>query len=513
MTLGSDGTLSGTPAVGTAGSYPITHHRHRRQLCHRRHPVLHPDGGGQAPVFTSATSTSFTVNTPGTFTVTANGDTPDQLQRDRPVALGGDPGSTAPWPAPRPSGTAGSYPITITATDGPHSNTSTQSFTLTVTGTGPTITSASSTTFTAGSPGTFSVTANGDTPITFTETGALPSGVTLATNGTLSGTPTATGSYPVTITAKDVHGNTSTQAFTLTVNAGPSTNVLVPASGAALRGTTALDASATAPAGIKTVQFVISGGSYNKTVVGTASLTVYGYYYLWNTTTVPDGSYTVQSLVTDQSSNTAYSTGVSVTVDNTPPTTSVLVPASGAGLHGSAALDATASDNISVKSVQFVISGGAYNKTVIATASLTAYGYYYLWNTTSVADGSYTLQSLATDDAGNTTYSTAVPVIVGNTPPTTSVVIPSNNASVSGTAVTLDAGASDDVGVKSVQFVISGGSYNKTVIGTAVPTVYGYILQWNSKTVPDATYTLQSLATDQAGNTTYSSGITIKVTN
>ena len=68
------------------------------------------------------------------------------------------------------------------------------------------------------------MTATGDTPITFTETGALPSGVTLATDGTLSGTPAfgSAGSYPITITATDANNATATQAFTLTVSAaGP----------------------------------------------------------------------------------------------------------------------------------------------------------------------------------------------------------------------------------------------------------------------------------------------------
>ena len=118
------------------------------------------------------------------------------------------------------SGTAGSYPITITATDA-NSNTSTQDFTLTVAASGPVFTSAASTTFAENTAGTFAVTATGDTPITFTETGALPSGVTLATDGTLSGTPAAgtAGSYPITITATDANSNTATQNFTLTVTA------------------------------------------------------------------------------------------------------------------------------------------------------------------------------------------------------------------------------------------------------------------------------------------------------
>ncbi len=102
----------------------------------------------------------------------------------------------------RRTGTGGQYPITITATNGILPDAS-QAFTLTVTEP-PSITSANNTTFTAGTLGTFTVTASGfPTSFTFHRDGSLPSGVTLATNGTLSGTPAAGtgGTYPITITA------------------------------------------------------------------------------------------------------------------------------------------------------------------------------------------------------------------------------------------------------------------------------------------------------------------------
>jgi len=51
------------------------------------------------------------------------------------------------------------------------------------------------------------------------------------------------------------------------------------------------------------------------------------------------------------------------------------------------------------------------------------------------------------------------------------------------------------------------------VIGTGTGSPYGYIDLWNSTSVSGGTYTLQSLATDGAGNTAYSTAITIKVTN
>ena len=175
------------------------------------------------PSITSASSTTFAENTPGTFPVTATGDTPISFSEAGTLPSGVSLASNGTLSGTPAFGTAGSYPVIITATDA-NSNTATQSFTLTVTATAPAFTSANSTSFAENAAGTFAVTANGDTPITFTESGKLPTGVTLLANGTLSGTPAlaTAGSYPVTITATDANANTSTQSFTLTVTAtGP----------------------------------------------------------------------------------------------------------------------------------------------------------------------------------------------------------------------------------------------------------------------------------------------------
>ena len=92
----------------------------------------------------------------------------------------------------------------------------------------PSVTSGSSTTFTAGSAGTFTVTTSGFPAPALTETGSLPSGVTLIDNGdgtaSLAGTPAAGtgGVYPFTITANNGVGSAATQSFTLTVDEAPS---------------------------------------------------------------------------------------------------------------------------------------------------------------------------------------------------------------------------------------------------------------------------------------------------
>ena len=100
--------------------------------------------------------------------------------------------------------------------------------------------------------------------------------------------------------------------------------------------------------------------------------------------------------------------------------------------------------------------------------------------------------------------------------PTTSVLVPSDETTLSGTSATLVAIAISNragVGITKVQFVLSGGSYSKRVIGTAAFTAAGSFLAWNTTNVPNGTYALQSLATDGAGFAGYSQAISIKVDN
>ena len=229
------------------------------------------------------------------------------------------------------------------------------------------------------------------------------------------------------------------------------TAVVLPSTGSTVGGTGAvLDATASASSGVASVKFALSGGSYDRSVIGTAVPTLYGWIYIWNTTGVPANTYTLQSLVTDDDGDTVYSPTVSVIVNNTPPSTTVLIPSTGASLKGtSAVLDASAStnDGVAISKVQFTITGGHYDQSVIGTATPTLYGWICVWNTTGVPDGPYILESLVTDAVGNTASSPGVSVSVANTPPSTTVLIPSTGASLKGTSAVLDASASTNDGV------------------------------------------------------------------
>jgi len=92
----------------------------------------------------------------------------------------------------------------------------------------PAFTSAATATFNVGAANTFTVAASGSPAPTFTETGALPTGVTFSAAGVLSGTPAAgtVGSYPITITASNGTLPNATQAFTLTVQKANTTTTI-----------------------------------------------------------------------------------------------------------------------------------------------------------------------------------------------------------------------------------------------------------------------------------------------
>jgi subtilisin family serine protease len=96
------------------------------------------------------------------------------------------------------------------------------------------------------------------------------------------------------------------------------------------------------------------------------------------------------------------------TPDTTPPTTSITAPANGATVSGTVTISASASDNVGVARVEF------YHGTTLIGSDTTS-PYSVSWDTTAVANGSYSLTSRAFDAAGNSASSSAVNVTVNNT--------------------------------------------------------------------------------------------------
>ena len=84
-------------------------------------------------------------------------------------------------------------------------------------------------------------------------------------------------------------------------------------------------------------------------------------------------------------------------------------------MRGSEPLDAlAASSPRPVTRVQFVVTGGSLTDHVVATAARILIGWGVKWDTASVSNGSYTLQSVATEAGGTTVLSPPIDVRVDN---------------------------------------------------------------------------------------------------
>jgi hypothetical protein len=220
-------TLAGTPAADSGGPYPFT--------INATNGVI-PDATQSftltvnlAPGIISPAGTTFTAGQAGTFTVTTTGVPNSTLSETCALPPGvtftdnGD--GTATLAGTPAANTGGTYPFTITATNGVIPA-ATQSFTLTV-NQAPGITSANHTTCTAGKACAFTVKSTGAPTPGLSEKGALPRGVTFKDNGdgtaTLAGTPAAGtgGTYAFTIAAKNGVSPDAIQSFTLIVVGPP----------------------------------------------------------------------------------------------------------------------------------------------------------------------------------------------------------------------------------------------------------------------------------------------------
>jgi hypothetical protein len=102
---------------------------------------------------------------------------------------------------------AGTFNVVVTVTDeGSPSVQTTANYTITIAPPPPPVVNATPAPLPRGEnlPYSFTFTASGYPPVTWSESGALPTGLMLDSNtGTLSGTSTQTGSFPISVTATD----------------------------------------------------------------------------------------------------------------------------------------------------------------------------------------------------------------------------------------------------------------------------------------------------------------------
>ncbi len=313
----------------------------------------------------------------------------------------------------------------------------------------------------------------------------------------------APGVYTLYAKAYDAAGNVG-QSSTLTVTvvndvSAPTISMTAPANNAILSGTVTISAAASDNVGVSKVEF------YQNGLLAAAMNT--GYNYSWNTSAVPNGSYTLTAKAYDAANHVTTSSAVAVTVNNpvpditAPSVTAFTTPSTSTSL--SIAISSfTASDSAGVTGFQITESNaapaaGAAGWKVTAPTSYTF--------TTA---GSKTLYAWAKDAAGNvsSSLSRSVTITLPDTAaPAVSITTPVNSSTVSG-SVNLSATVSDNVGVSKVEFYVNG-----ILKATSVGSQYNY--SWDTSVLTNGSYTLSAMAYDAAGNVGQSGNVAVTVSN
>ncbi len=90
------------------------------------------------------------------------------------------------------------------------------------------------------------------------------------------------------------------------------------------------------------------------------------------------------------------------------------LPRNGSTLHGRQFLDVRVSDLFDVRKVDYVLNGPGLQGDTFATGIQTSYGWIGGWNTSTVPNGSYTIEAKVRDSGGRSVMTAPVEVRVEN---------------------------------------------------------------------------------------------------
>jgi hypothetical protein len=126
------------------------------------------------------------------------------------------------------------------------------------------------------------------------------------------------------------------------------------------------------------------------------------------------------------------------------------------------------------------------------------------WDTRKEPDGPVLLRASALDPDFREGRA-RLTVMVDNTPPSVTLIQPDDGTVAVGT-ITLEAQASDVIGIGSVRFLANGN-----MVGEAFAPPYRLV--WDTNTVPNTRYAIQARAFDGAGNSVNSTEAIVRVAN
>ena len=234
------------------------------------------------------------------------------------------------------------------------------------------------------------------------------------------------------------------------------------------------------------------------------------YAYMWDTATATeDLEHVVSAIVIDSVGNETPLTPISVYVDNlidpdvTPPTATIMYPASGQTVSGIVDIEINATDNDSIAYVIFFIDGDEQSIDSISP-------YIYSWDTElTMEDSEHTIASASCDNFGNCTLAPPITVFVDNNDninPSGQILNPFPGQTLEG-SISIQFSANDNVGIKDVVPSINGLS-----VDTISTLPYNYTWDTALET-EDSYHVISGIISDSSDNLFYVNPIVVYIDN
>ncbi len=408
---------------------------------------------------------------------------------------------------------AGAHQLTALATDMAGNASTTAAVSFSIGATPPSVSIAAPPTNTY-AHGTVTVTAN-------VTGGALPDSAQLYVDGMASGSPDTSspysfawnttavsdGSHTLMVKVTDAQSRTaSSTVVNQTVdNTAPSTFVIAPVAGSFFQGSLPATAHASDAFGVKSVQFAIDGTLVGSPITGPDGGSGFNYSATLSLTGLANGAHSLASVVIDNAGNTSTSAAVSFSIGSGPATVVVTVPPDWMFASKTIPVTATVTGGTPPFAATLLVDGVATPvvPTVIGNA------YTFAWNTTTLADGTHTIQVSAKDSVNLTSSSPVLHETVDNTLPTAVMYQPTAANSRNNGPTTFQVHASDAYGVKSVQFTADGLPVGPLLTAPDAGQSYLYTITFDTSTLTAGSHGISAAVTDNAGNVSNAPPVTI----
>lgn len=208
------------------------------------------------------------------------------------------------------------------------------------------------------------------------------------------------GRVDVGAAVKAAMNTTGTGGTVVADTQAPAASIAAPLANSAVSGLVTVNVNASDNVGVTKVEFWANGK-----LVATDTSAPFG--FSWDSNTAANGNANLEARAYDAAGNLGSSGVVTVTVSNVAvadtaaPTVSISNPADGARVSGNVQIRVTATDNNGSAGItqSLFINGSQVAQTTGGSLS-------FNWNTRKVASGTYTIQAVARDQAGNSSSRT-----------------------------------------------------------------------------------------------------------